>query len=36
MTAKQLLFRETARDKVRRGADPLADAVMVTLGPRAP
>ena len=34
MTAKQLLFREDARDKIRRGVDALANAVMVTLGPR--
>lgn len=34
MTAKQLLFREEARDKIRRGVDTLADAVKVTLGPR--
>jgi chaperonin GroEL len=34
MTAKQLLFREDAREKIRRGVDTLADAVKVTLGPR--
>jgi len=34
MTAKQLLFREEARDKIRRGVDALAEAVKVTLGPR--
>jgi len=34
MTAKQLLYREEARDKIRRGVDALADAVKVTLGPR--
>lgn len=34
MPAKQLLFREEARDKIRRGVDALADAVKVTLGPR--
>ncbi len=34
MTAKQLLYREEARDKIRRGMDALADAVSVTLGPR--
>jgi len=34
MAAKQLLFREDARDKIRRGVDTLADAVKVTLGPR--
>jgi chaperonin GroEL len=34
MVAKQLLFREEARDKIRRGMDALAEAVKVTLGPR--
>jgi chaperonin GroEL len=34
MAAKQLLFREEARDKIRRGVEALADAVKVTLGPR--
>jgi chaperonin GroEL len=34
MTAKQLLFRDEARDKIRRGVDALAEAVKVTLGPR--
>jgi len=34
MAAKQLMFREEARDKIRRGVDILADAVKVTLGPR--
>lgn len=34
MAAKQLLFREDAREKIRRGVDALADAVKVTLGPR--
>ncbi|MDP2165941.1 MAG: chaperonin GroEL [Hydrogenophaga sp.] len=34
MSAKQLLFREEARDKIRRGVDALAEAVKVTLGPR--
>ena len=34
MSAKQLLYREDARDKIRRGMDALADAVKVTLGPR--
>jgi chaperonin GroEL len=34
MTAKRLLYREEARDKIRRGVDALADAVKVTLGPR--
>src|ERR1035441_1919664 len=34
MTVKQLLFREEARERIRRGIDELADAVKVTLGPR--
>ena len=34
MAAKQLLYREEAREKIRRGVDALADAVKVTLGPR--
>ena len=34
MAAKQLLFGQDARDKIRRGVDLLADAVKVTLGPR--
>ena len=34
MTAKQLLFRDEARTRIRRGFDTLADAVKVTLGPR--
>lgn len=34
MPAKKLLFREEARDKIRRGVDTLAEAVKVTLGPR--
>ena len=34
MAAKQLLYREEAREKIRRGVDALADAVSVTLGPR--
>ena len=34
MTVKKLLFREEARDKIRRGVDALAEAVKVTLGPR--
>ena len=34
MAAKQLLFGQAARDKMRRGVDALADAVKVTLGPR--
>jgi chaperonin GroEL len=34
MTAKQLLFRDDARARIRRGVDALAEAVKVTLGPR--
>jgi chaperonin GroEL len=34
MAAKQLLFGQDARDKLRRGVDTLAEAVRVTLGPR--
>ena len=34
MAAKQLLYGDEARDKIRRGIDALADAVKVTLGPR--
>ena len=34
MAAKQLLFGQDARDRIRRGIDALADAVKVTLGPR--
>jgi chaperonin GroEL (HSP60 family) len=34
MPGKQLLFGDEARDKIRRGVQTLADAVMVTLGPR--
>ena len=34
MTAKQLLYRQDARDKIRCGVDALADAVKVTHGPR--
>jgi chaperonin GroEL len=34
MSAKQLLFHDAARDKIRRGVDTLAQAVKVTLGPR--
>ena len=34
MPAKQLIFHEAAREKIRRGVDILADAVKVTLGPR--
>jgi chaperonin GroEL len=34
MAAKQLIFHEAARDRIRRGVDALAEAVKVTLGPR--
>jgi chaperonin GroL len=34
MPAKQLLFAEEARHKLKAGVDALADAVKVTLGPR--
>ncbi|MDE2092838.1 MAG: chaperonin GroEL, partial [Burkholderiales bacterium] len=34
MAATQLIFRDEARAKIRRGVDALADAVKVTLGPR--
>src|SRR3989304_4359018 len=35
MAHKQILFRSAARDKILRGTTQLADAVRVTLGPRA-
>ena len=35
MAAKQVLFREAAREKVLRGASQLADAVRITLGPKS-
>jgi chaperonin GroEL len=35
MTAKQVLFRSAAREKVLRGASQLADAVRLTLGPKS-
>jgi chaperonin GroEL len=35
MSAKQLRFRSEARERVLRGAAALADAVRVTLGPKA-
>jgi chaperonin GroEL len=35
MTAKHLLFRSEAREKVLRGAAAIADAVRPTLGPRS-
>jgi len=34
MAAKQLVFHDDARAKIRRGVDALAEAVKVTLGPR--
>src|SRR5512140_2904646 len=34
MPAKQLLFGQDARERIRHGVDALADAVKVTLGPR--
>jgi chaperonin GroEL len=34
MQAKQLVFHDAAREKIRRGVDALAEAVKVTLGPR--
>ena len=34
MSAKQIIFGESARQRLLRGADALADAVAVTLGPR--
>jgi chaperonin GroEL len=34
MAAKQLLFQDAAREKIRAGVDTLAEAVRVTLGPR--
>ena len=34
MVAKQLVFDEAARRRLRDGVDALADAVKVTLGPR--
>ena len=35
MSAKQVLFRSSAREKVLRGATQLADAVRITLGPKS-
>lgn len=32
--AREIRFKEEARDKLKRGVDQLADAVKVTLGPR--
>ncbi len=35
MSAKQVLFRSEAREKILRGATQLADAVRITLGPKS-
>jgi chaperonin GroEL len=35
MTAKRLLFRSAAREKILTGATALADAVRITLGPKS-
>ncbi|MGB8326227.1 MAG: chaperonin GroEL [Steroidobacteraceae bacterium] len=35
MTAKRILFRSAAREKVLRGTSHLADAVRITLGPKS-
>ena len=34
MAAKQLVFHDAARERIRHGVDALAEAVKVTLGPR--
>src|SRR3989338_7186377 len=34
MSAKQILFNESARGAIKKGIDKLADAVRMTLGPR--
>jgi chaperonin GroEL len=34
VNAKQIVFHDEARDRIRRGVDALAEAVRVTLGPR--
>ena len=34
MAGKQIKFKQDAREKIRKGAQTLADAVKVTLGPR--
>ncbi|MDP2370235.1 chaperonin GroEL [Rhodoferax sp.] len=34
MAAKKIIYRDEARNRIRRGVDALADAVKVTLGPR--
>jgi chaperonin GroEL len=35
MTAKQILYGDTAREKIVRGVSILADAIRGTLGPKA-
>jgi chaperonin GroEL len=35
MAHKQVLFRSEAREKILRGATPLADAIRITLGPKS-
>jgi chaperonin GroEL len=35
MAHKQVLYRSTAREKILRGANQLADAIRVTLGPKS-
>ena len=35
MSAKRLLFRSAAREKILSGATALADAVRITLGPKS-
>jgi len=35
MTAKRIMFRSQAREKILRGAAQLADAVRITLGPKS-
>ena len=35
MPAKQLVYSDQARQAMKRGMDTLADAVKITLGPRA-
>ncbi|MFM7298381.1 MAG: TCP-1/cpn60 chaperonin family protein, partial [Planctomycetota bacterium] len=35
MTAKQVLFESEAREKILHGAERLADAVRITLGPKS-
>ena len=34
MAYKQVMFRSAAREKIVRGASLLADAVLITLGPK--